>query len=54
MLGLHQGHLDIGAMPTFERKWFVDRYIEQKKREYEEYQKSASQAKTQSSGRRRR
>jgi hypothetical protein len=52
MLGLHQGYLDIQAMPTSERKWFVDRYIEQKKKEYEEYSKASAAAKTKSRSRR--
>ena len=48
MLGLHQGHRDILDMPVFERKWYVDRFIEQKRKEAEEYQKAAQKAKSQS------
>lgn len=47
MMGLQQGYLDIRSMPVFERKWYVDRFIQQKQKEYEEYQKAAAQAKAQ-------
>jgi len=40
MYHLRQGYEDILDMPTFERKWMIDRFVEQKKKEEESIKKS--------------
>jgi hypothetical protein len=40
MYHLKQGFQQIQEIPIFERKWFIDRFIEQKEREEKEIKKS--------------
>lgn len=40
MYHLRQGYSDIAQMPVYERKWIIDRFIEQKNKEEEQINKS--------------
>ncbi len=40
MYHLRQGYNDIKDLPVFERKWMIDRFIEQKNREEESMKKA--------------
>lgn len=38
---MNQGVSDIKGMSVLERKWMIDRFIEQKRKENEEYKKAS-------------